>query len=130
MLMDLPVSPGQAGKRRQDWGLQNMSTMDHPNRAVAANNAHRLQNVRRKIQHFADNAVYPQQLTIPRQYSTTKEGVSIFKVLKGRVIDGHQEDGVRLVVQENAKLARFIMSPLFASEFDAQTWARQQMGMK
>ena len=92
-------------------------------------NAHRQRKVRAKIANFVQRAIYPQQLTVPRQYATTREGVFIYKVLEGREIDGIKEDGVRVIIQENMKQARFVISPLLASRFDAITWARQNMGL-
>lgn len=121
-------------KLRRDWGTQNTLGMTNPNPALNAKNpsnfvnAMRMNNVLRKIQHFYDTAVFPQQLTLPRQYATTSDGVRVVKLLSGREIDGVREDGVRVVVQENARQARFVISPLFSNKHDAHAWARQQMG--
>jgi len=43
-------------------------------------------------------------------------------------VNGFRENGARVVVQENARQARFIISPLFGSKHDALSWARTQMG--
>lgn len=125
MATDIQLAAGNQGKLRRDWGLQNMVSDTTPT-GIGPNVAQ--DNVRRKINTFLDRAVYPQQLSVPRQYSSTKEGVSIFKILKGRIIDGLREDGVRAVALENAQRARFVISPLFSSEHDAVSWARQNMG--
>ena len=127
--MDLTVPLGLRDKRRVDWGLQNMVAVDHPNPQQAKNNANTQRTVHNKINTFFATAVYPQQLCIPRQYSTTAPGLSIVTVMKGRIVKGYQEDGVRVVVQENAQRARFLMSPLFGSETDARSWAKQQTGV-
>lgn len=122
---DLILPQGLQGKLRRDWGTQNLSELDH----AGGPRVHTAQqNVNRKIAHFVNTAIYPQQLTVPRQYATTKQGTWVYKVFEGRVVDGFQEQGARVVVQENAKLARFVMSPLFSSKHDALDWARQQMG--
>lgn len=118
------------GKFRKDWGLQNVVGMSAANPVLERNNAHRQRIVRQRIENFVKRAVFPQQLTLPRQYATTREGTFIFKVLEGRKIDGVQEQGVRVVVQENAQQARFVMSPLCASKHDARAWARQHMSAK
>jgi hypothetical protein len=128
---DLPIPLHRQNMMRKDFGLQNLVGLDH----MAGPKGHQrveltAQNVMRKLQGFADRAVHPQQVTIPRQYATTREGTWVHKVLEGRVIDGVQEQGVRVIVQENAKLARFVMSPLFSSKTDALSWASQHMGAK
>lgn len=131
MIADLITPNTKAGMFRRDWGLENMIGADtRPLHGVAPDmlNSFRQQKVRGKIANFLQRAVYPQQLTIPRQYATTQAGVSIYKIMHGRVIDGLQEDGVRIVVLENAQQARFVISPLFGNEFDARAWARQNMG--
>ncbi len=127
MQMDLPVSSGNRRKFRKDWGLQNVVGMSAANPVLEKNDAHRQRIVQQRIENFVKRAVFPQQLTLPRQYATTREGTFIFKVLVGRKIDGIQEQGARVVVQENAQQARFVMSPLFASKHDARAWARQHM---
>jgi hypothetical protein len=122
---DQILSSAHQGKMRREWGTQNMSALDHM-RGPVVNQAQ--VNVQRKINGFLTRAVFPQQLTIPRQYATTKEGTFVFKTMEGRMIDGYQEQGARVVVQENAKMARFVISPLFSSIHDARSWALQQMG--
>lgn len=125
MQADQAVASGLKGKLRRDWGTQNMMGLDH----VAGPSVHGAQvNVQRKVKTFMDRAVYPQQLSVPRQYATTKEGVFICQTYEGRIIDGVQEQGARVVVQENAKMARFVISPLFSSIHDARSWAYQNMG--
>lgn len=126
--MDLAVSPALSGKLRRDWGLRNLVGADAPITPLSMNNDFRQQQVRRKIATFISRAIYPQQLTIPRQYATTREGVWVYKILEGREIDGVRENGVRVVVQENAKQARFVISPLFGSKHDALSWAVKHMG--
>lgn len=122
---DLILPSGLKGKLRRDWGTQNMVEVDHYG-GPKVNGA--VVNVQRKIKNFMDRAVYPQQLTIPRQYATTQEGCFICHFYEGRIIDGVQEQGARVVVQENAKMARFVVSPLFISIHDARSWAYQNMG--
>jgi hypothetical protein len=95
---------------------------------VTMNNEFRQQKVRNKIATFVRTAIYPQQLTVPRQYATTREGCWVYKILEGREISGFREDGVRVVVQENAQQARFVISPLFSTKHDALAWANSQMG--
>lgn len=124
MHQDLILPSAHKGKFRRDWGTQNMVGLDKAGPKVHSAKA----NVQHKIDKFISRAVYPQQLSIPRQYATTQEGVSIYKILEGRIIDGYQEQGVRVVVQENAQMARFVVSPLFSSKHDALSWARQHMG--
>lgn len=85
--------------------------------------------VENKIKTFCNNAIYPQTLTLPRDPSTTKEGTFIFRMFKGRVVEGYEEQGVRCILQENSgwgnkAKARFLVSPLFPSEHDALSWAR------
>ena len=128
--MDLSLPDAHKGKPRRDWGLQNLVGFKHPgNIPVHLKNAHQQRKVRQKVANFVRTAIYPQQLTIPRQYATTKEGVSLYKILEGRIINGIQEQGVRVIVQENLQQARFVISPLHASQEDAIQWARQNMGM-
>ena len=132
--MDLIVPASIKSKFRKDWGLQNVMGLDAAplfgKSIVDQNNqnAFRQRRVRHKIATFIQTAIYPQQLTIPRQYATTREGTFIYKILSGRMVNGYKENGVRVVVQENARQARFVISPLFDSEHDARSWARQQMG--
>jgi len=118
-----------ARKLRRDFGMQNMVRIDHPNPSMPRSNAHQQAVVHRKIEHFCARAVYPQQLTMPRQFATTRPGVMVFRILEGREIDGIKEPGVRVVVQENADRTRFVMSPLLASKHDARMWAKRQMGV-
>lgn len=127
MLIDLPNH--NPTKLRRDWGLQNMASVGMPRPSTPASNAQKQRVVQQKINTFLERAIYPQQLTISRQYATTQEGVTVFRVLEGRTIDGIQEQGVRVVVQENGKQARFVMSPLFGSKHDALMWAKRQMGV-
>jgi len=93
------------------------------------------QRARQKIANFIQNAVYPQQLTIPRDYLSTETGVRIYKILEGRPIKvtgsnaTFKEKGIRVVVLENGAQARFIMSPLFSSKHDALTWAQRHTGV-
>lgn len=122
---DLILPSVLRAKHRRDWGLKNFVGMDSA-KGPLLHTAQ--QNVRRKIANFIQRAVYPQQLSIPRQYATTREGVFIYKIMEGREIDGYREPGARVVVQENAKMARFVISPLFNSKHDALGWARQHMG--
>ena len=127
MILGLPDN--NPGKLRRDWGTQNMVGMAHGNPAAIANAA-RLRHVQNKIATFCNTAIYPHQLTVPRQYSTTVAGVSIYKVLSGRKIGGYTEPGVCVVVLENAQQARFVISPLFDSETDARGWAHKHMGVQ
>ena len=127
--MDLKLPDAHKNKPRRDWGLQNIVGLSGTTIPKNIENVHRERMVRSKIDNFINRAVFPQQLTIPRQYATTQEGVSIYKMLEGRVIDGIQEQGVRAVVLENAKFARFVMSPLMPSRSDAEQWARRNMGL-
>lgn len=132
MQMDLPVAAPHRGKFRRDFGLDRLIGL-HPkplNAGERIKNALAQRGVRRKVANFIQTAIYPQQLTVPRQYATTQEGVFIYKILKGRDVSGFREDGVRVVVQENLKAARFVMSPLFSSEYDALQWAKRQMGVQ
>lgn len=113
---------------RKDWGLQNIIGVKSAPVPAVMTNEFRQRKVRGKIANFVQTAIYPQQLTVPRQYATTREGCWIYKILEGREISGFREDGVRVVVQENAQQARFVMSPLFVSKTDALSWAVKQMG--
>ena len=98
MQIDLPTPAAHQNKPRRAWGTQNLVGLSN----ASGPRIHSVQqNFNKKIKAFIDRAVYPQQLSLPRQYATTKEGSFIFKVLEGRVIDGVQEQGVRVVVQEN-----------------------------
>ena len=125
MNVDMAVPAGLESKLRRDWGTQNMVAIDH----MGGPKVHgAVVNVQRKLKNFMDRAIFPQQLSVPRQYATTKKGVFICKEYEGRMIDGYQEQGARVVVQENAKMARFVISPLFSSIHDARTWAYQNMG--
>ncbi len=125
MQIDLPTPLVHKNKPRQAWGAKNMVGLD----SASGPRIHTAQvNVQKKIDNFIARAIYPQQLSIPRQYATTQEGSFIFRVLEGRMIDGLQEQGVRVVVQENAQMARFVISPLFSSTHDARSWASQNMG--
>ena len=132
--VDLPVVAERKNMLRRDWVTREKVAvgMDHMSRAFMQNtspiNAYRMQIVRRKIDNFTKSAVFPQQLTIPRQYATTQEGVFIYKVLEDREIDRVAGGGVRVVVQENAAQARFYISPLFSSKHDALDWARLNTG--
>ena len=135
-MLDLSPAPENASKFRRDWGLQNVVGVKSniPDSAVGLNSL-RQQKVRQKIANFVQTAVYPQQLSIPRQYATTQEGCFIYKILEGREVRvntdtgaKYKEKGIRVVVQENAQQARFIMSPLFGSKHDALTWAQSNMG--
>ena len=125
IVKDLVLPPVLAGKFRRDWGTKNLVGLDHAS-GPKLNTAQ--QNVRHKIATFIQRAVFPQQLSVPRQYATTREGCWVYKVMEGRVIDGVPERGARVVVQENAQMARFIISPLFNSKHDALAWARQHTG--
>jgi hypothetical protein len=125
-MLDLPTA--HAGKMRREWGLQNIVGTSAPASPLTQRNDFRLQRVRGKIAQFTQTAIYPQQLTVPRQYATTREGCWIYKILEGREIAGFREDGVRVVVQENAQQARFVMSPLFTAKQDALSWAIKEMG--
>lgn len=140
-MFDLSPAPAHAGKFRRDWGLQNMVGADAAplfggNDMVSMQNRNdfRQHKVRGKVANFISTAIYPQQLTIPRQYATTREGCWVYKILEGRRLRlsdsnaTYREKGVRVVVQENARQARFVMSPLFGSKADALAWARQEMG--
>jgi len=132
-MLDLKPSPAHTGKFRRDWGLQNMVGADAPFSPLTIRNDFRQQKVRGKIANFVQTAIYPQQLTVPRQYATTQEGCWVYKILEGREIPSdngakYRERGVRVVVQENAQQARFIMSPLFGSKHDALSWATKEMG--
>lgn len=140
-MLDLSPAPANAKKFRRDWGLQNMVGANGPMPAAGNLMAHYnreaqgKRNANTKIAKFIRTAVYPQQLTIPRQYATTREGCWVYKILEGRemLLDPHskakyREKGVRVVVQENARQARFVISPLFDSTHDALGWARQEMG--
>ena len=124
MQKDLIIPDAHKGKFRRDWGTQNMVGLD---KAGPKLNAVQV-SVNQKIENFISRAVHPQQLSVPRQYATTKEGVFIYRTMEGRNIDGYQEQGARVVVQENAQMARFVISPLFSSIHDARSWARQNMG--
>lgn len=123
--MDLALPPALLGKRRRDWGLEKMVTMENPARIRSE---HAKLVLKQKIENFIARAIYPQQLTVSRQYATTAEGCRVVQVLEGREIDGYREPGVRVVVQENEQRARFIMSPLFASKTDALGWAVHHTG--
>lgn len=126
MQVDLSVAAGNEHKLRRDWGTQNVV-------GVGLNGGPKVHaaqgNVQHKVATFIARGIYPQQLSIPRQYSTTSEGVFIHTEFEGRIIDGVQEQGARLIVQENAKMARFVVSPLFDSIHDARSWAKQNMGV-
>ena len=124
--MDLATS--HQGKFRKDWGLQNMVGVNYPMPQMKNTNEWAQQKVRAKIANFVRTAIYPQQLTVPRQYATTREGCWVYKILEGREITGFREDGVRVIVQENAQQARFVISPLFGSKHDALSWAQTHMG--
>ena len=126
--MILDMLDKKPGKLRRDWGTQNMVGMAHGNPA-AVTNAARLQHVQNKIATFCNTAIYPQQLTVPRQYATTQEGVSIFRIMSGRKVGGYTEPGFRVVVLENAQQSRFVISRLFDSEADARGWAHKEMGV-
>lgn len=125
---DVALPPELQSKARRDWGLQNMVAADSAPNPMTMKNDFRQQQVRRKIAQFTQNAVFPMQLTIPRQYATTKAGVSVVKILTDRPVDRAAGGGVRVVVQENAQQARFVVSPLFQSRQDALAWAHTQMG--
>ena len=126
--MDVTLPQPLRGKFRRDWGLQNVIGAAAPSTPLTMANEYRQRLVRIKIATFLRTAVFPQQLTVPRQYATTREGCWVYKILEGREISGFRENGVRVVVQENAKQARFVISPLFASKHDALSWATTQMG--
>lgn len=125
-MLDLPTP--HSGKFRRDWGLDNIVGVQAASNPVTMRNDFRLNKVRHKIATFVNSAIFPQQLTIPRQYATTREGCWVYKILEGREISGFREDGVRVVVQENAQQARFVISPLFSTKHDALAWAHSQMG--
>ena len=127
--MDIQVPASLKVKMRRDWGVGNIICAEGAPIPISIKNVHQERIVRSKIARFVQKAIYPQQLTIPRQYSTTQEGVSIYKILEGRVIDGFQEQGVRVIVRENLEQTRFVISPLHASREDAMGWARQNMGL-
>ena len=124
----LDLATPHTGKFRKDWGLDNMVGVNPAPVPVTMQNDFRQQKVRHKIATFVRTAIYPQQLTVPRQYATTREGCWVYKILEGREISGFREDGVRVVVQENAQQARFVISPLFSTKHDALSWAITQMG--
>ena len=125
MQQDLIIPSEHKGKLRREWGTQNMVGID----AAGGPKVHTAQaNVQAKINTFLERAIYPQQLSVPRQYATTKEGAFIYMTMEGRTIDGLQEQGARVVVQENAQMARFVISPLFSSIHDARSWASQNLG--
>lgn len=124
----LDLATPHTGKFRKDWGLDNMVGVTPAPVPVTMQNDFRQQKVRHKIATFVRTAIYPQQLTVPRQYATTREGCWVYKILEGREISGFREDGVRVVVQENAQQARFVISPLFSTKHDALSWAITQMG--
>lgn len=138
--MDLITPSVFKDKRRADWGLSNAIGMDtgvmgmtlagqpSDKMKMIYSNEWRQRRVRQKIMNFYKTAIYPQQLTVPRQYATTREGTTVFKIVEGREINGIKEDGVRVVVQENKQQARFIMSPLFSNRHDALQWAKQHTG--
>lgn len=133
--MDLAVAAPNRGKFRRDWGLQNMVGMDtrgiipgNDLLAIQNQNAAAQHRVRGKIAQFTMTAIFPMQLTVPRQYATTRAGCWVYKILEGRKVNGVPENGVRVVVQENAQQARFVMSPLFGTRHDALQWAQSQMG--
>lgn len=132
--MDLSIAPELRSKMRRDWGLQNIvqapSSLALSGDIVSLQNqnASRVAAVKQKIHQFCETAIYPQQLTLPRQYATTREGCWVHSILEGRTISGFKENGVRVVVQENAQQARFIISPLFTSKNDALSWAVKHMG--
>lgn len=133
---DLPVPVSRGNMPRHVWGKDNIVRLEGGGVVGRLPDGHQIKNalqqrnVRNKIARFTQIAIYPQQLTVPRQYATTREGVFLYKILKGRTIGGYQEDGVRVVVQENAKMARFVMSPLMPSEYDARQWAKSEMGVQ
>ena len=140
--MDLTVPASIKTKFRKDWGLQNAVGLDPRDMPKSSDlisqanlNSFRQHKVRGKIASFVQSAVFPQQLSVPRQYATTREGCWIYKILEGRPVvvnseNGakYREKGIRVVVQENARQARFVMSPLFGSKHDALAWAQSQMG--
>lgn len=134
-MLDMKPSPPNLSKLRRDWGLQNIVGVKGPVTPLSKRADYQKQQARRKIAHFLQNAVYPQQLTIPRDYLTTETGVRIYKILEGRPIKvsgsnaTFREKGIRVVVLENGAQARFIMSPLFGSKHDALTWAQRHTGV-
>jgi hypothetical protein len=126
MMQDMAVPLSRHNLARRDWGTQNYIHLGSNLRSFP--DAFGVQRARAKVAKFMQRAVYPQQLTIKSRFlpgAMTK----VCKVMHGRVIDGYQEDGVRVVVlvveQDNA---RFIISPLHRSEFDARTWAHSHTG--
>lgn len=134
MMLDLTPAPANAKRFRRDWGTQNMIGLSPPPLQPKFPNAEVQRRVHAKIARFIGNAVWPQQVTVPRQYATTREGCWVYKILEGRELrmgsNGarYREKGVRVVVQENAQQARFVMSPLFGSRHDALAWAQREMG--
>lgn len=123
---DKPLPEVLRGKLRRDWGAKNLLSVNGP--APRMTTEQIVQQLNRKVEHFIANAVFPQQLTVPRDMARTRSGVTVYRVLKGRVVGGVQENGVRVVVQENTMRTRYVMSPLCESEYDALTWARREMG--
>lgn len=127
-MVDLAIAPPHRNKARRDWGLQNAVGIDAAPNPVTMRNDFRQQMARRKIAQFTRTAIFPQQLTVPRQYATTREGCFLYKILTDREVDRPAGGGVRVVVQENAQQARFIISPLFQSKHDALSWAQRETG--
>ena len=134
-MLDRQPSPPNFNKLRRDWGLQNMVGVQGPATPLSKRTDYQKQRARQKIAQFIQNAVYPQQLTIPRDYLSTETGVRVYKILEGRPIKvsgssaSFKEKGIRVVVLENGAQARFIMSPLFGSKHDALTWAQRHTGV-
>lgn len=133
-MIDLKPAASLAGKFRRDWGLSNIVGVEGPPNPNFRLPEWQKQRARQKVAHFIQTAVYPQQLTLPRDYLSTETGVRIYKILEGREIRvsgssaTYREKGVRVVVLENGRQARFIMSPLFGNKHDALTWAQQHTG--
>lgn len=133
-MIDLKPAASLAGKFRRDWGLSNIVGVEGPPNPNFRLPEWQKQRSRQKVAHFCRTAIYPQQLTLPRDYITTETGVRIYKILEGREIRvsgssaTYREKGVRVVVLENGRQSRFIMSPLFGSKHDALTWAQQHTG--
>lgn len=133
--MDLKPLQSQKRKLRRDWGLKTIVGLTPPGPMMMGHNSgEQVSGAYKKRAKFIASAFWPQQLTLPRQVSTTMDGCRVFKILEGRRLGGIQEDGVRVVVEENthqgaAALTRYVISPLFQSKHDALAWANTHMGV-
>jgi len=133
-MLDLKPIPEHKQKFRRDWGLSTLVGLTQQAPRMGHNSGEQVSGAYKKRAKFVEAAVWPQQLTLPRQVSTTKDGCRVFKILEGRRIGGIQEDGARVVVEENthhggAALTRYVISPLFQSKQDALSWATTHMGV-